>query len=138
MTHETSIIVSKKAGKLLGKGNCEIIFCQSCLIEANGMLSSNDCSADGKSANNRKSRRGLKPSAKYQNSNIGASEVSSCPKVEDLHCPCSSSTCGTIGEFENARSADSYARYRASSEYSFKTFCCNQEVVFSKIASKSS
>lgn len=133
MTTQTSIRVSKEASMLMGKGDCKIIFCQSCLIEANKMMSSNG----GNDAGRRTSSRGMRPSNKMMSSNLGTSKVSSSPRIEDLPCPCLNSSCGKISDFESAHNVESFGVYKASSSGSFKTFCCSQPLVFNKNASKS-
>eukprot|EP00986_Skeletonema_menzelii_P009189 scaffold4112_cov91-Skeletonema_menzelii.AAC.1 len=122
MTCETSIRASG-CSKLTNNGDCDVIFCESCLISANRVLSSN-----GNGSGRRSSSRGRTLSEKAK-STVGAPKVSS-PTIEEWPCPCSNS-CGKIGSFKPALQVGSFKSYGwTKADDSFQTFCCGQELVY--------
>jgi len=104
-----------------GKGSCDVILCQSCVIAANQLLSSSN--GENNDDNERRSSRQRKATRKSTASSI---VPSSSPTIEGLfHCPCPNPSCQKIGDFQET-SPDSLKQYAASG--SFVTFCCSQDL----------
>mmetsp|Transcript_20965 Transcript_20965/g.32852 ORF Transcript_20965/g.32852 Transcript_20965/m.32852 type:complete len:139 (-) Transcript_20965:121-537(-) len=126
LTHESHIRISRSS-LLTEKGRCNIIFCDSCLIQANKFLSTGTTTTSSA----RRSGRELKRTERAIALQGGVSKATS-PCVEDCHCPCPSNDCGKISGFEKSHDVASYGAYKNSSVHTFQTFCCDQTLVYSK------
>lgn len=112
-----TLVIMGSSSKVLGKGTCTVIICQSCFTERVG----NSSSSHGDEKDVRRGRR----SRKEKNLEGAPTPNASAPSVDWKQCPCQDEECRVKWSVtQDLQGIKQYKKFSGCED--IRTFCCKQ------------